>query len=226
MTTVLVIEDEKRLLRSIREGLQEEGFETLVCSDGLQGLEIARHQLVDLIILDLMLPGMHGLEVLAQLRQEGSVQPVLVLTACDRVKDRVEGLRRGADDYLIKPFAYAELFARLRALLRRGPLHEELELNWGNLRLDLLRRTATKNELDLLLSTREFDLLAYLIRFQGNAVSRTMLARDLWRDSQITLTNVIDVYIKRLRKKIDLPLHPSHIQTIRGIGYMMPENGR
>jgi len=226
MTKILVIEDEKRLLQSIREGLLEEGFEPFVCMDGLQGLEIAQQQFMDLIILDLMLPGMHGLEVLRQLRQQGHVQPVLILTACSRVKDRVEGLRQGADDYLVKPFAFEELFARLRALLRRGPLQEELELRWGELYLNLLHRTATKNSNDLQLSTREFDLLAYLIRFQGIAVSRTMLARDLWRDPQITLTNVIDVYIKRLRKKIDIPFQASHIQTIRGTGYMMKESGQ
>jgi DNA-binding response OmpR family regulator len=219
MPRVLVIEDEKRLLRSIRSGLIEEGFEPLTATDGTAGLKIAIAQHVDLVILDLMLPGLPGLEVLQRLRQNQFRQPVLILTACDRVRDRVAGLEGGADDYLVKPFAYAELMARVRTLLRRGPLRKDVELACGDIRLDLLQRRAFRGELELNLSAREFEVLAYLLRHQGSTVTRDMLARDLWHVMQTLMTNVIDVFINRLRRKLDDPEGPSMIQTVRGSGY-------
>jgi DNA-binding response OmpR family regulator len=219
MSRVLVIEDEKRLLRSIRSGLAEEGFEPLSATNGATGLEIALAQPVDLLILDLMLPGLPGLDVLRQLREKQFRQPILILTACDRVRDRVAGLQLGADDYLVKPFAYAELLARVKSLLRRGPLREEVEVVCQGLRLDLLQRRAYRGEIELTFSTREFDVLAYLLRRQGVTVTREMLARDLWQDEQTLMTNVIDVFINRLRRKLDEPGRASLIQTIRGSGY-------
>lgn len=223
MVRVLIVEDEKRLLRSIREGLAEEGYEPISCMDGQRGIEIAKSQPVDLVILDLMLPGLHGLEVIHRLRQDGFREPILILSACDRVRDRVAGLEKGADDYLVKPFAYAELLARVRTLLRRGPPREELELTFRDLSLDLLNRKTWRNGAELTLSSREFELLAYLIRYRGQTVSREMLARDIWNDSQTLMTNVIDVFINRLRRKIDLSDEPSLIQTVRGVGYLLQE---
>lgn len=223
MACVLIVEDEKRLLRTLREGLSEEGYEIVTSNNGPGGLWAARSQAVDLVVLDLMLPGMHGFEVLRQLREQGYSGAVLILTACDRVRDRVAGLDGGADDYLVKPFSYAELLARVRALLRRGLPREHLELTAGCLRLDLLQRRVFRDTEELDLSRREFELLEFLIRHQGEVVSRDMLAREVWRDPQTVVTNVIDVFVKRLRRKLDIGDAESCIQTVRGAGYLIPE---
>ncbi|SFH59081.1 response regulator transcription factor [Planctomicrobium piriforme] len=223
MPRVLVIEDEKRLLRSIRDGLLEEGYEAVTSLNGEAALGIIASQSIDLVILDLMLPGMHGLDVLQNMRSREFTAPILILTACDRVRDRVAGLNGGADDYLVKPFSYAELHARVRTLLRRGPPRGMLELQAGHIRVDALERRAFREGVELELSRREFDLLSYLIRHRGQTVTRDMLARELWRDTQDLLTNVIDVYINRLRRKIDLTSQPSLIRTVRGSGYVIAE---
>lgn len=227
MPCILIVEDEKRLLRTLRDGLAEEGYDTVTSNNGDAALWIVQSQSVDLVILDLMLPGLHGLEVLRRLRSDGFTFPVLILTACDQVRDRVAGLDWGADDYVVKPFSYAELLARVRVLLRRGPPREHLELSAGELRLNLLQRRAYRGETELELSRREFDLLEYLLQHRGETVSREMLARDIWRDSQTLITNVIDVFVNRLRHKLDRPdAATSHIQTVRGAGYLIPGAGR
>lgn len=223
MTRVLIVEDEKRLLRTIRDGLAEEGYETVTSRSGEAALWVTRSQSVDLVILDLMLPGLHGLEVLRQMRAGGYSNPVLILTACDQIRTRVQGLDAGADDYLVKPFSYPELLARLRVLLRRGPPRDQLQLIHQHLRLDLLQRRVFRNNEELDLTRREFELLEYLLRYRGQIVSREMLARDIWRDPQTLATNVIDVFIKRLRRKIDIQDVESCIQTVRGSGYSISE---
>lgn len=223
MARVLIVDDEKRLLRTIRDGLTEEGYETVTSRNGEAALLVAQTQPVDLVILDLMLPGMHGLDVLQRLRSQGFTRPVLILTACDQVRTRVCGLDNGADDYVVKPFSYAELLARVRVLLRRGPPRDQLELGLGELRLDLLQRRVYRGDVELELSRREFELLEYLLRHRGQTVSREMLARDIWRDPQTLATNVIDVFVNRLRRKLDTPERESYIQTVRGAGYIMRE---
>ncbi len=227
MPRVLIVDDEKRLLRSIRDGLTEEGYETVTSTNGEAALWIAQSQAIDLVILDLMLPGLHGFDVLKRLRDAGFTNPVLVLTACDRVRDRVRGLDEGADDYVVKPFSYPELLARVRVLLRRGPPREQLEARLRDLRIDFLERRVFRGDEELELSRREFELLAYLMQHAGQPVSREMLSRDVWRDSQTLLTNVIDVFVKRLRRKLDRPEQEvSYIQTVRGSGYLVPEATR
>jgi DNA-binding response OmpR family regulator len=216
-----VIEDEKRLLRTLREGLSEEGYDVATSINGEAGLALAESREIDLVILDLMLPGLSGRDVLRRLRAGGHSQPVLILTACDAVKERVQRLNDGADDYLVKPFSLAELLARVRALLRRGPPREELEIFAGELRGDVLQRRAWRGEAEVPLSPREFELLEYLLRHRGETVSREMLARDIWRDSQTLMTNVIDVFIKRLRQKLDEAGGESCIETVRGAGYLV-----
>lgn len=223
MSRILIIEDEKRLLRTLRDGLAEEGHEPVTSTNGEGGLWVAQTQGVELVILDLMLPGLHGLEVLKRLRAQGCAAPVLILTACDQVRSRVAGLDGGADDYMVKPFSYPELLARVRALLRRGPPKELLELTLGELRLDLLQHRAYRGGEEIELSRREYELLEYLMRHRGQIVTREMLASELWRDQQALMTNVIDVFINRLRRKVDRESGESCIQTVRKSGYLMRE---
>lgn len=222
MTSVLIVEDEKRLLRTLRNGLAEDGFEPMTSTNGEAALLLVQTHEVDLVILDLMLPGLHGFEVLRRMRESGLTKPVLILTASDGVRDRVHGLNAGADDYLAKPFSYAELLARVRALLRRGPPREQLQLTAGDLRLDMIDRRAFRDFDEIELSRREFDLMAYLVRHRGETVSREMIAREIWRDSQTLLTNVIDVFVNRLRRKFDRDGETSFIRTVRGAGYLIP----
>ena len=224
MPKILIVDDEKRLLRSIREGLAEEGYETVTSTNGEAALWVIQSQTIDLVILDLMLPGLHGFDVLSRMRAAGFTNPVLLLTACDQTRDLVKGLDKGADDYVVKPFSYPELLARVRVLLRRGPPRDQLELRIRDLRIDLLQRRIFRDREELELSRREFELLVYLIQHVGQPVSREMLARDVWRDPHTLLTNVIDVFVKRLRRKLDRPqqMH-SYILTIRGSGYQVSE---
>lgn len=220
MTSILIVDDEKRLLRTLRNGFAEDGYEPLTSTTGEAALLLATTRGdIDLIVLDLMLPGLHGGEVLRRLRADGVTIPVLILTASDGVRDRVQWLNAGADDYLVKPFSYAELLARVRALLRRGPPRDQVEFTGGGLRLDMISRRAFRGSDEIELSRREFDLLAYLIRHQGQTVSRETLSREIWRDSQTLMTNVIDVFVNRLRRKLDRTERPSCIRTIRGAGY-------
>lgn len=222
---ILIIEDEPRLAQAIKEGLEAEHYEAEVALSAEDGFFLAHAERFDLLILDLMLPGRSGLEALATLRQGGHTMPVLILSARDRVEDRVQGLDAGADDYLVKPFAFAELLARLRALIRRGRTDDRLRFKADDLELDLVTRKVMRTGEPVELTAREFELLAYLLRAQGQIVSREMLARDVWREVQraTPLDNVIDVHIARLRKKIDDGHEVRLIHTLRGVGFMLSE---
>jgi DNA-binding response OmpR family regulator len=225
---LLVVEDQKKLLRSLTAGLQQEGYAVLTAADGDDGYRLAVAERPDAVILDLMLPGRDGMRVLRDLRSEGFRQPILILTAKDSVDDRVAGLDSGADDYLVKPFAFAELLARLRALLRRETAGRVMQLQAGDLAMDLVARRVTRGGDAIDLSQREFDLLEYLLRNVDAVVTRDMLARDVWKEREGVLTNVIDVYIRLLRKKIERTQQPPLIHTVRGVGYALrnPEASR
>jgi DNA-binding response OmpR family regulator len=225
MPRVLVVEDEPRVLRSLQEQLQAAGFEVVTAATGDEGSRLAVSQSFDCMILDWMLPGRDGLQVLADLQRSGHATPVLLLTARDAIEDRVLGLDSGAEDYLVKPFAFAELLARLRVLLRRGRADRETVLRAGPLELDLLTRRATRGGADLELAHREFEVLAYLVRHKNEPVTREMLGRDVWKEPGYALTNVIEVYINLLRKKVEVAGEPPHIVTLRGVGYLLKDEG-
>ena len=223
MPRILVVEDERKVLRSLERGLQAEGYEVVGVSSGEAGLERAAAQPFDGVILDLMLPGRDGLQVLAELRRAGATLPVLFLTARDAVEDRVLGLDSGADDYLVKPFAFAELVARLRVLLRRGRAEVEMVLRADDLEMDLVRRQVTRGGTEVALTQREFELLAYLLRHKNATVTRDMLGREVWKEPGHALTNVIDVFVTLLRRKIERSGAPPLIHTLRGVGYSLRE---
>jgi DNA-binding response OmpR family regulator len=220
---VLVVEDEPKLIGVLAAALRAEHYEVVTAANGEDGFFRASAELFDLVVLDLMLPGRSGFEILAALRHRRLQTPVLVLTARDAVEDRVRGLDAGADDYLVKPFALPELLARIRALLRRGRPSDVLRLKAGDLELDVLARRATRGDRVLELTVREFDLLEYLLRHQGHLVSREMLARDVWREPRraTPIDNVIDVQIARLRRKVDADPEARLIHTIRGVGFTL-----
>lgn len=220
---VLVIEDEQKVARALRQGLQGEHYEVEVAETGEDGFFRALSRSFDVIILDLMLPGRSGLEILKTLRRQGHRTPILVLTAKDAIEDRVVGLDSGADDYLVKPFAFAELLARLRVLIRRGRSVEPVRLRVGDLELDLVTRRAARAGEAVDLTAREFELLEYLLRHEGEIVSREMLARDVWNEPSrgTPLDNVIDVHIARLRKKVDTEGRAKLIHTVRGVGFVV-----
>jgi DNA-binding response OmpR family regulator len=224
MPRVLLVEDQKRLLGSLRRGLEEEGYEVLAAPTGEEGFYLASTQAPDVVVLDLMLPGRDGFQVLRDLRTQGFARPVLILTARDAVQDRVKGLDGGADDYLVKPFAFAELVARLRALLRRNVADRELVLRADNLEMDLVARRVVRGGVELELSNREFELLEYLLRHKNAAVTRDMLARDVWKEPDGVLTNVIEVYINALRKKVEQPGQRQLVHTVRGVGYALRDH--
>ena len=222
---VLIIEDDPKVAGAVMSGLTAEGFSVVVSSTGEDGFFRATSEPYDVILLDLGLPGRGGLEILTSIRRLGLRLPVLVLTARDAVEDRVLGLETGADDYLVKPFAFAELLARVRALLRRGRPDEALRVRLGDLELDPVARTVRRADRPIELTAREFELLAYLLHHQGQLVSREMLARDVWKEPSrgTPIDNVIDVHIARLRKKIDDGAGPRLIHTIRGVGFLLRE---
>jgi two-component system copper resistance phosphate regulon response regulator CusR len=222
---VLVVEDELKVANALREGLEGERFEAIVERTGEGAFFRVNTESFDVILLDLTLPGRDGLEILQALRQRGVKTPVLVLTARDSLPDRVTGLDAGADDYLIKPFAFAELLARIRALVRRGRVAEAPRLSIGDLEMDLVTRKVTRNTQPVELTVREFELLEYLLRYHGQVVSRETLARDVWKETARTtpLDNVIDVHIARLRRKVDLEQAVKLIHTVRGVGFMLRE---
>jgi DNA-binding response OmpR family regulator len=220
---LLVIEDEPKILRSLDRGLRAEGHEVVTAGDGVEGHCLAAAEGFDCVILDRMLPGRDGLDVLAQLRRAGNGVPVLMLTARDAVEDRVAGLDGGADDYLVKPFAFAELLARLRVLLRRGRPAPETVLRLADLEVDLLARRVSRGGAEVPLSHREFDLLAYLMRHRGTTVTRDMLGRDVWKEPCHALTNVIDVHVATLRRKLEGGGRAALIHTVRGVGYRLSE---
>ena len=222
---VLVVEDEQKVADALREGLAEEKYDVVVERTGEGAFFRINTETFDIILLDLGLPGRDGLEILKALRQRGLKTPVLVLTARDSLQDRVAGLDSGADDYLIKPFAFAELLARTRALVRRGRVSETPRLTVADLEMDLVTRKVTRGAAPVDLTVREFELLEYLMRYNGQVVSRETLARDVWKETARTtpLDNVIDVHIARLRRKVDADERAKLIHTIRGVGFMLRE---
>jgi two-component system, OmpR family, copper resistance phosphate regulon response regulator CusR len=219
MARLLIVEDQKKLLQSLRRGLEEEGYEVATATNGEEGYYLATTGSPDVIVLDLMLPGRDGLKVLRDLRAQGYARPVLILTARDAVEDRVAGLDEGADDYMVKPFAFVELLARVRALLRRDVSSRELVLRADDLELDLLARRVVRAGVELDLTKREFELLEYLLRHKNSAVTRDMIAREVWKEVTSSPTNAIDVYVTLLRKKIERPGARQLIHTVRGVGY-------
>jgi DNA-binding response OmpR family regulator len=222
---ILIVEDERKLAQVVSSALQAEHYDVVVAATGEDGFYRANAELFDLVVLDLMLPGRSGLEILQTLRQRRIETPVLILTARDRLDDRVLGLDLGADDYLIKPFALPELLARIRAILRRGRPSDVFRLKVGDLELDLVARRVVRADRLIDLTAREFELLEYLLRHQGHLVSREMLARDVWKEPRraTPLDNVIDVQMARLRRKVDPEGAARLIHTVRGVGFVMRE---
>jgi len=220
-----VVEDEAKVAGALNEGLASEGYEVVVATTGEDAFFLASEQTFDLIVLDVMLPGRDGFEVLTALRKRALQVPVLILTARDAIEDRVVGLDRGADDYLVKPFAFAELLARIRALLRRGRVEQALCLKAADVEIDIVTRRATRSHQLLSLTAREFELLEYLVRHQNSIVSREMLARDVWKEPArgTPLDNVIDVHIAHLRRKVDQDFDVRLIHTVRGVGFILQE---
>lgn len=218
---ILIVEDETKTGDYLCQGLAEAGFNTVLARDGLDGL----HQLLgddfDLAILDVMLPGLNGWQLLETLRRAGKLTPVLFLTARDEVADRIKGLELGADDYLVKPFAFAELLARIRIILRRGQVREADVLRMADLELDLLRRRVSRAGQRLELTAKEFALLELLLRRQGEVLPRSLIASQVWDMNFDSDTNVIDVAVRRLRAKVDDGFNPRLIHTVRGMGYVM-----
>jgi two-component system, OmpR family, copper resistance phosphate regulon response regulator CusR len=224
MARVLVVEDQKRHLDSLRRGLEAEGYDVATASTGEEGLALATNNEVDAIVLDLMLPGRDGMGILRELRSHGVTKPILILSARDSVEDRVEGLDAGANDYLVKPFAFAELLARLRALLRRELPGRPLVLKADDLEMDLLDRRVTRAGDEFELTGREFELLEYLLRHKNEVVTRDMIALDVWKERTGAMTRIIDVYINALRKKVDRIGRTALIHTVRGVGYALRES--
>ncbi len=222
---ILIVEDEQKVAGALQEGLEGEHYEAAIAETGEDAFFRASAERFDLILLDVMLPGRDGLEVLRTLREQGVQTPVLLLTARDTLEDRVLGLDSGADDYLVKPFAFEELLARIRALLRRGRIDDALSLGVSDLHMDLLTRKVDRAGQPVDLTTREFELLEYLLRRQGRTVSRETLARDVWKVTEraTPIDNVIDVHIARLRRKIDAGGAPRLIHTVRGVGFALGE---
>ena len=224
---ILLVEDDLKIAKALETGLAAEGYSVSVSTSGEDGFFAANAETFDLVLLDLMLPGRSGLEILITLRQRGLGMPVLILTAKDALEDRVAGLDAGADDYLVKPFAFPELLARIRALARRGVAQNEVvtTLTCADLRIDVLARKVFRGARPVTLTVREYELLDYLLRNQRQLVSREMLARDVWHETSraTSLDNVIDVHVARLRKKVDFDGVPRLIQTVRGVGFMLRE---
>jgi two-component system, OmpR family, copper resistance phosphate regulon response regulator CusR len=222
---ILIVEDEAKVARALEEGLKREEYDVVVARTGEEGFYLVSAEQFDLVILDLMLPGRDGLQVLSTLRKRGLVTPVLILTARDAIEDRVQGLDSGADDYLVKPFAFPELSARVRALLRRGRTEQAVRLKVADLEMDLVARKVKRGGKDVEFTLREFELLEYLLRHKEQVVSREMLAREVWKEtSRVTpLDNVIDVHMARLRRKIDERFDRKLIHTIRGVGFVLRE---
>jgi two-component system, OmpR family, copper resistance phosphate regulon response regulator CusR len=223
---ILVVEDEPKVAGALKDGLESEGYEVTLAATGEEGFFHASSQSFELIILDIMLPGRDGIEVLQTLRRQGGRLPVLLLTAKDAIEDRVLGLDAGADDYLVKPFAFAELSARIRALLRRNKADSDTALRVGDLEIDPVRRTVTRDGQRIEITAREFELLEYLARNHNRVVSREMLARDVWKETAraTPLDNVIDVHVARLRRKIDDPFPSKILHTVRGVGFTLSED--
>jgi len=218
---ILVIEDERKTAAFLAKGLRETGFAVDLAEDGEIGLTLARATRFDLLIVDVMLPNKNGWEVVAELRRDRIHTPILFLTARDSVRDRVKGLELGADDYLVKPFAFSELLARVRSVLRRGPQGQTKHLHIDDLEIDLQRHRAARSGVPLNLTPKEFLLLAHLVRSAGEVVSRAEIAEHVWDIGFKTDTNVVDVVVRRLRAKVDDPFQTKLVHTIRGVGYVL-----
>lgn len=222
---ILIIEDEKKVAKALKEGLEHENINTQTACNGEEGFFQLNAQTFDLVIFDLNLPGRDGIEILKTIRQKGVTTPVLILTARDSVESKVEGLETGADDYLVKPFAFPELLARIRVLLRRGKSEQETHLKRNDLEMDLLSRKVVRNGQMIPLTVREFELLEYFLKNKNKIVSREMLGKEVWKEiaRATPLDNVIDVHIAHLRKKIDDPFAVKLLHTIRGVGFILSE---
>lgn len=222
---ILVVEDELKLAGALKQGLEEDQFTVQVARTGEDGFFLLHSEPFELVILDVMLPGRDGLEILSRVRKEGIRIPVLLLTAKDSIDDRVRGLDSGADDYLVKPFAFPELQARIRALLRRGAPDLRARLKLADLELDTASRQVSRGSAPIDLTVREYDLLEYLLRNQGSVVSREMLARDVWKETAraTPIDNVIDVHVARLRRKLDDGFDRKLLHTVRGVGFVLRE---
>ncbi len=220
---ILIVEDEAKTTGYLQKGLTEEGFSVDSASSGEEGLRLAKSTDYGLIVLDIMLPLLDGWSVLAELRKSGKQTPVLFLTARDSVQDRVKGLELGADDYLVKPFAFSELLARIRSVLRRGPVRQAEVMNVADLEIDLLRHRASRNGQRLGLTPKEFSLLSLLVRRQGEVLTRTLIAEQVWDMNFDSNTNVVDVHVRRLRSKVDDPFNRKLVHTIRGVGYVLED---
>ncbi|MXV08953.1 MULTISPECIES: heavy metal response regulator transcription factor [unclassified Xanthomonas] len=219
---VLIVEDERKTADYLQQGLSEQGCTVDVAYDGIDGQHLALHYDFDVIVLDAMLPGLDGFAILRSLRSVKST-PVIMLTARDSVEDRVKGLREGADDYLIKPFSFIELLARLQVLARRGRAQESTLLRVGDLQIDMISRKAVRGRQRLDLTAKEFALLATLARHQGEILSKTAIAEMVWDMNFDSNINVVEVAIKRLRAKIDVPFDAPLLHTVRGMGYVLEE---
>ncbi|MDQ2822859.1 MAG: heavy metal response regulator transcription factor [Pseudomonadota bacterium] len=216
---ILVVEDETKAADYLQQGLAESGYVVDVARNGVDGLHMALELSYDAIVLDVMMPGMDGWQVLQKLREQDDV-PVLFLTARGELEDRLKGLDLGADDYLVKPFSFAELLARLRTLLRRGPVRADQMLVLDDLRIDVLKRRVTRGAVRITLTNKEFTLLQYFVTHQGEVLSRSLIASMVWDMNFDSDTNVVDVAVRRLRQKIDEPFPGAHlIHTVRGVGY-------
>lgn len=216
---VLVVEDQAKIASFVQKGLEEQGMTVDLCHDGDEGYRLANSLPYDAIVLDIMLPGRDGLSILRNLREQKNTVPVLLLTARDSLSERVEGLNLGADDYLTKPFYVEELIARLNTIVRRTSGQALNVLQIGDLRVDLIKREVTRGEDVISLTSREFELLEYLMRSPGRVFTRIQICEHVWNYHFDPQTNLVDVYIKRLRKKVDQPYEPKLIHTVRGVGY-------
>lgn len=220
---LLLVEDDDRVASFVRRGLVQEGFSVDLSRDGSDAFHQVLHEPYDVMVLDILIPFMDGFEVLGQIRKRGCQVPVLVLSAKDGVEDRIRGLNEGADDYLVKPFSFDELTARIRALLRRRSDVEQSVVRVGDLEMDLAARKVTRNGERINLTPKEFSLLEYLVRHHGTVVTRTMIAEHVWDQHFDSFTNVIDVYIRYLRAKIDDTFATKLIHTVRGVGYVLSD---
>lgn len=222
---ILLVEDDQRLAQHVANGLRENGCAVDLAGDGIEGAYLAQAEAYDVVVLDIMLPGQSGIEVIRQVRRKGVNVPILCLTARDTLADRVLGLDLGADDYLVKPFRFAELLARLRALHRRSPHLAPVKLRCGDLVLDPNTREVHRAGQPISLTPKEFSLLEYLMRRMGAVVTRTAIIESLWDMNFDSLTNVVDVFVSHLRAKVDRPFKTRLIHTVRGAGYLMKSEG-